>query len=57
MELGQAYELAGNSVKAAEAYDSYLLLAPNFADSTEVRARAERIRALANRPTPTLRRK
>jgi Flp pilus assembly protein TadD len=57
IELGQTYELAGNSAKAAEAYDTYLLLAPNFADSTEVRARAERIRALANRPTPTLRRK
>ena len=57
IELGLTYEAAGNPVKAAEQYDLYLLLAPNFADSTEVRSRAERIRAQASRPVPTLKRK
>lgn len=57
MGLGLTYEASGNPVKAAEAYDLYLLLAPNFADSTEVRSRTERIRAQASRPVPTLKRK
>ena len=57
MELGLTYEGAGNLVKAAEAYDLYLLLAPNFADSTEVRSRTARIRAQGSRPVPTLKRK
>jgi hypothetical protein len=58
MELGQIYQPAGNLVKAAETYNTYLLLAPNFADSGEVRSRAERIRnQTSNRPAPTLRRK
>ena len=45
----------GNPVSAAEAYDSYLLLAPNYAATEEVRARAARLRA-QSRPIPTLRR-
>jgi hypothetical protein len=51
--------LAGNPVKAAESYDTYLLLAPNFADSTEIRARAEKLRAPPPQPKspPTLNRK
>jgi tetratricopeptide (TPR) repeat protein len=59
IELGQTYELAGNPAKAAESYDTYLLLAPNFADSIEVRARAERIRSQGSKPKtpPTLNRK
>jgi hypothetical protein len=57
IELGQTYELAGNPVKAAESYDTYLLLAPNFADSTEVRARVEKLRAPPVKPAPTLNRK
>jgi len=44
LELGQARELLGNPVKAAEAYDSYVLLAPNYAGTEEVRARAARLR-------------
>ena len=57
MELGLTYEGAGYLEKAAEAYDLYLLLAPNFADSTEVRSRTARIRAQGSRPVPTLKRK
>jgi tetratricopeptide (TPR) repeat protein len=44
-ELGLAYEAAGNYAKAADAYDAYVLLAPNYADSATVRARAARLRA------------
>lgn len=51
-EIGQFYESAGDAAKAAQAYDSYLLLAPNFADSTEVRKRAQAIRAPAQPPPP-----
>jgi Flp pilus assembly protein TadD/uncharacterized caspase-like protein len=52
LELGEAYVAARQYAKAAEAYDAYVLLAPNFADATDVRARADRARTLA---TPTLR--
>lgn len=61
-EIGQYYEAAGDPAKAAQAYDSYLLLAPNFTDSTEVRKRVQAIRAPAQpkqqqpRKAPTLRR-
>jgi uncharacterized caspase-like protein/Flp pilus assembly protein TadD len=61
-ELGQFYESAGDPVRAAQAFDSYLLLAPNFADSTEVRKRLQAIRSPAATPPkqptgpPTLRR-
>jgi tetratricopeptide (TPR) repeat protein len=44
-ELGLAYEAQGNPTKALEAYDTYVLLAPNFSDSSGVRARAARLRA------------
>lgn len=61
-EIGQFYESAGDPAKAAQAYDSYLLLAPNFTDSTEVRKRVQAIRSPAPPPQtqprkpPTLRR-
>jgi tetratricopeptide (TPR) repeat protein len=54
-ELGEAYAAARQYAKAAEAYDAYVLMAPNFADATDVRARADRARTLANRPAPSLR--
>ena len=57
MELGLTYEAEGNLTKAGEAYDLYLLLAPNYADSSEVRSRAERIRARPSRAAPALKRK
>jgi uncharacterized caspase-like protein/Flp pilus assembly protein TadD len=56
-ELGQFYESIKDTARAAQAYDSYLLLAPNFADSVEVRKRVQGLRAPAAPPrTPTLRR-
>jgi len=44
-ELGLAYEADRNLDKALEAYDTYVLLAPNFVDSAGVRARATRLRS------------
>jgi tetratricopeptide (TPR) repeat protein len=60
-ELGMFFETLRDPVKAAQAYDSYLLLAPNFADSVEVRKRVQAIRSPAPPPPqprkpPTLRR-
>jgi len=59
-ELGLFYDSLHDSAKAAQAYDSYLLLAPNYADSAEVRKRVQAIRSPAPlqqpRPAPTLRR-
>ncbi len=54
-ELGQAYESVGLFAKAAEAYDAYTLLAPNFADTADIRSRADRARARNQRPVPSLR--
>ncbi|HWB95238.1 MAG TPA: tetratricopeptide repeat protein [Bryobacteraceae bacterium] len=53
--LGQARETLGKPLAAAEAYDAYVLLAPNYAGTEEVRARATRLRA-RSRPVPSLRR-
>ncbi|HEY2016521.1 MAG TPA: caspase family protein [Bryobacteraceae bacterium] len=44
VELGLAYEAERNFAKAAEAYEAYLLLAPNFSDSAGVRERVSRLR-------------
>ena len=56
-ELGQFYESVKDAARAAQAYDNYLLLAPNFTDSAELRKRVQALRAppAAPRP-PTLRR-
>jgi tetratricopeptide (TPR) repeat protein len=43
-EIGLFYEAVGDPARAAQAYDNYLLLAPNFSDSTEVRKRVQAIR-------------
>ena len=51
LELGQIYEMQGNLAKAAESYDTYVQLAPNYADTAAVRTRATQLR----RPVPTLR--
>jgi uncharacterized caspase-like protein/Flp pilus assembly protein TadD len=51
LELGQAREMLGDRTGAAGAYDSYVLLAPNYAGTDDVRARAARLRA----QPPTLR--
>ena len=42
LELGQANELLGRAAKAADAYDAYVVLAPNYAGTDGVRARAAR---------------
>jgi uncharacterized caspase-like protein/Flp pilus assembly protein TadD len=56
-ELGQYFESTRDFPKAAQAYDSYLALAPNFADSAEIRKRAQQNRvAMQPRQAPTLRR-
>ena len=44
LELGQVYEALGDAAKAAATYDTYVLLAPNYADSNAVRARASGLR-------------
>jgi Flp pilus assembly protein TadD len=41
-ELGRAYEVAGRSAKAAEAYETFLLLASNYPDSVEIPRRVQR---------------
>jgi len=51
-ELGAFHEANGETGKAAAAYDTYLTLAPNFADSNAIRERAQQLR----RPAPSLRR-
>jgi DNA-binding SARP family transcriptional activator len=44
LELGQAYEMERNISKAVDAYDAYVLLALNFADTDSVRVQSERLR-------------
>jgi Flp pilus assembly protein TadD len=44
LELGLVYETQGSPAKAVEAYDSYVLLAPNYADTAAVRTRATQLR-------------
>ena len=56
-ELAAHYEAQREFARAAQAFDTYLLLAPNYADSSQVRARAERSRGLAAQRSPTLLRK
>jgi len=51
-ELGAFHEANGDAVKAAQAYDTYLTLAPNFPDSNAIRERTQRLR----KPAPSLRR-
>jgi len=50
-ELGAFHEATGDTAKAAQAYDLYLTLAPNFSDSNLIRDRAQKLR----RPAPSLR--
>jgi len=53
-ELAMHYEAQRDFARAAQAFDTYLLLAPNYADSADVRARAARNRGLATQRAPTL---
>jgi superkiller protein 3 len=54
LELGTHYEAHRQYALASQAFDTYVLLAPNYGDSAQVRARAERSRGLAARRHPTL---
>jgi tetratricopeptide (TPR) repeat protein len=54
LELGTHYEEQGDYARAAQAFDTYIALAPNYADSGQVRGRAQRNRNLASRKAPTL---
>jgi tetratricopeptide (TPR) repeat protein len=55
LEQGNFYEAQRRYVQAAQAFDAYLTLAPNYGDSAQVRTRAERNRGLAvQTPPPTL---
>jgi Flp pilus assembly protein TadD len=55
-ELGMYYESVREPAKAAQAFDNYLTLAPNFADSLEIRRRTQQNRAASQPKPPTLRR-
>jgi tetratricopeptide (TPR) repeat protein len=56
-ELGLYFESRREFARAAQAFDAYLILAPNFADSAEVRRHAQKNRtALQPKAPPTLRR-
>ena len=51
-ELGAFHESNGDAANAAQAFETYLTLAPNFPDSVAIRDRVQRLR----RPAPSLRR-
>jgi uncharacterized caspase-like protein/tetratricopeptide (TPR) repeat protein len=44
IDLALAYETARNIPKAVEAYDAYVLLAPNYENTNSVRVHADRLR-------------
>jgi tetratricopeptide (TPR) repeat protein len=54
LELGMHYDREQDYARATLAYDAYLLLAPNFADSGQVRQRAGVTRSSAGRKSVTL---
>lgn len=57
LEIGNFYESQRDYARAAQAFDLYLLLAPNFGDSAQVRERSQRNRSQINRKPPSLIRK
>ena len=54
LELAAYHESQSDFARAAQSYNAYLTLAPNFENSGNVRARADKIRSFANRPAPSL---
>ncbi len=54
LELGAYFEERKDYERAAQAWNAYLLLAPNFADSAQIRQRMQRNRSLTGRQAPTL---
>ena len=57
LELGRTLEAQGDALGAAGAYESYLLLAPNYGDSEEIRVKTQRLRTTGSGAVPTLRKK
>lgn len=55
LELASYYENRRDYAAATQALDTYLLLAPNFADSAQVRARANQLRPFAQKKPPNTR--
>jgi tetratricopeptide (TPR) repeat protein len=49
LDIGSYFESHQNLASAARAYDIYLSLAPNFADSAQIRTRSARLREQADR--------
>ncbi len=54
LELAAYHESRSDFARAAQSYNAYLALAPNFENSGNVRARADKIQSFANRPAPSL---
>jgi tetratricopeptide (TPR) repeat protein len=52
MDIGNYFESHQDYARAAQAYDIYLSLAPNYADSAQVRARSARLREQAGPGRP-----
>lgn len=58
LEVGQFFESQKNYAKAADAFDTYLLLAPNYRDSDEIRQRSQKLRSqTTTRVEPSLKNK
>ena len=49
LDIGNYFESRQDFARAAQAYDIYLSLAPNFADSAQLRTRSARLREQADR--------
>ncbi|MGH9630628.1 MAG: caspase family protein [Bryobacteraceae bacterium] len=56
LELGMYFESRRDYAQAEKAFEAYLVLAPNYADSDEIRKRVERTRRLQEPRPPSLRR-
>ncbi|MCX6602778.1 MAG: caspase family protein [Acidobacteria bacterium] len=57
LELARTLEAQGDGLGAAKAYEAYLLLAPNYGDSEEIRVKTQRLRTTGSGAVPTLRKK
>jgi uncharacterized caspase-like protein/tetratricopeptide (TPR) repeat protein len=54
LEIAAFHDKRGEFAEAAQAYNAYLTLAPNFENSGSVKARADKVRSFAERTTPSL---
>lgn len=57
LELARTLEVQGDALGAAGAYEAYLLLAPNYGDSEEIRAKTQRLRTTGSGTIPTLKKR